>query len=197
MFIVDSIFLLEATSALDTQSEGIVQDALDKVAAGRTTITVAHRLSTIKDADTIYVMGEGVSTFTFPTFNGCLIFFITACYRRQVSCIFDRQTSSRYTHLEGTHNSLLNNPDGAYYKLVQAQKIREGEEVITATEADDSESMTTDKKEPDDFIPLDREKTHQSVASQALEQRMKERQETHKRKYSMYQLFMRMLLLNR
>ncbi|PBK67246.1 P-loop containing nucleoside triphosphate hydrolase protein [Armillaria solidipes] len=155
------LLLDEATSALDTQSEGIVQDALDKVAAGRTTITVAHRLSTIKDADTIYVMGEGL--------------------------VIE----------EGTHNSLLNNPDGAYYKLVQAQKIREGEEVTTATEADDSESMTTDEKEPDDFIPLDRAKTHQSVASQALEQRMKERQERHKRKYSMYQLFTRMLLLNR
>ncbi|RXK39840.1 ATP-binding cassette, subfamily B (MDR/TAP), member 1 [Tremella mesenterica] len=49
----------EATSALDTQSEGIVEDALDKAARGRTTITVAHRLSTIKDADLIIVMGDG------------------------------------------------------------------------------------------------------------------------------------------
>ncbi|KAK0503658.1 ste6-like protein [Armillaria luteobubalina] len=155
------LLLDEATSALDTQSEGIVQDALDKVAAGRTTVTVAHRLSTIKDADTIYVMGEGL--------------------------VIE----------EGTHNSLLNDPDGAYYKLVQAQKIREGEEATTTTEADDSESRTTDEKEPDDFIPLDRAKTHQSVASQALEKRMDERHETHKRKYSMYQLFMRMLLINR
>ena len=47
------------TSALDTQSEGIVQDALNKASKGRTTITIAHRLSTIKDADRIYVMGEG------------------------------------------------------------------------------------------------------------------------------------------
>ena len=54
------ILLHEATSALDTQSEGIVQNALDKAAHGRTTITIAHRLSTIKDADCIYVMGNGV-----------------------------------------------------------------------------------------------------------------------------------------
>ncbi|KAG1728170.1 P-loop containing nucleoside triphosphate hydrolase protein [Suillus paluster] len=54
------LLLDEATSALDTRSEGIVQDALDKAAAGRTTITIAHRLSTIKDADCILVMGEGL-----------------------------------------------------------------------------------------------------------------------------------------
>ncbi|KAF8645234.1 hypothetical protein AX16_008061 [Volvariella volvacea WC 439] len=54
------LLLDEATSALDTQSEGIVQDALDKAAAGRTTITIAHRLSTVKDADVIYVMGDGL-----------------------------------------------------------------------------------------------------------------------------------------
>lgn len=54
------LLLDEATSALDTRSEGIVQDALDKAAAGRTTITIAHRLSTIKDADCILVMGDGV-----------------------------------------------------------------------------------------------------------------------------------------
>ncbi|KAJ2926584.1 hypothetical protein H1R20_g10519, partial [Candolleomyces eurysporus] len=54
------LLLDEATSALDTQSEGVVQDALDKAAAGRTTITIAHRLSTVKDADVIYVMGDGL-----------------------------------------------------------------------------------------------------------------------------------------
>lgn len=46
----------EATSALDARSEGIVQETLTKVMKGRTTVIVAHRLSTIKNADIIYVM---------------------------------------------------------------------------------------------------------------------------------------------
>ena len=51
--------LSRATSALDAISEGVVQDALDKAAAGRTCLTVAHRLSTIRDSDNILVMGGG------------------------------------------------------------------------------------------------------------------------------------------
>ncbi|KAK9472084.1 P-loop containing nucleoside triphosphate hydrolase protein [Dipodascopsis tothii] len=54
------LLLDEATSALDTKSEGIVQDALDRAAKNRTTIVIAHRLSTVKDADMIVVMKRGV-----------------------------------------------------------------------------------------------------------------------------------------
>ena len=53
------LLLDEATSALDTQSERIVQKALDESALGRTTIAVAHRLSTIRHADVIFVMEDG------------------------------------------------------------------------------------------------------------------------------------------
>jgi ATP-binding cassette subfamily B (MDR/TAP) protein 1 len=44
-------FSLQATSALDSNSEKVVQDALDQAAKGRTTIAIAHRLSTIQNAD--------------------------------------------------------------------------------------------------------------------------------------------------
>ncbi|CAL4954981.1 unnamed protein product [Urochloa decumbens] len=53
------LLLDEATSALDAESERIVQDALDRVMVSRTTIVVAHRLSTIKGADMIAVLKEG------------------------------------------------------------------------------------------------------------------------------------------
>lgn len=53
------LLLDEATSALDTESEKVVKEALDRAAAGRTTIAVAHRLSTIRDANTIVVFGKG------------------------------------------------------------------------------------------------------------------------------------------
>lgn len=53
------LILDEATSALDTESERLVQDALEKLMKTRTTVAVAHRLSTIKHADEIYVLHEG------------------------------------------------------------------------------------------------------------------------------------------
>ncbi|KAG4983263.1 hypothetical protein JHK87_028012 [Glycine soja] len=54
------LLLDEATSALDAESERVVQDALDKVMVNRTTVVVAHRLSTIKNADVIAVVKNGV-----------------------------------------------------------------------------------------------------------------------------------------
>jgi ATP-binding cassette subfamily B (MDR/TAP) protein 1 len=94
------LLLDEATSALDTQSEGIVQDALNKASEGRTTITVAHRLSTIKDANCIYVMGDGALIES------------------------------------GTHDELLRDPDGAYARLVNAQKLRESHPSAGGEEGD-------------------------------------------------------------
>lgn len=53
------LLLDEATSALDAESERIVQEALEKIILKRTTVVVAHRLTTIRNADTIAVVHQG------------------------------------------------------------------------------------------------------------------------------------------
>lgn len=157
------LLLDEATSALDTRSEGIVQDALDKASAGRTTITVAHRLSTIKDADRIFVMGDGL--------------------------VLE----------QGTHNELLADENGAYARLVQAQKLRE------SREGQDAENTTTrggeenTEKAIQEDIPLDRKSTNHSgislIANQRNEEKMKA--EVNENDYSLFYLFKRVGALHK
>ncbi|KAF7074726.1 hypothetical protein CFC21_079555 [Triticum aestivum] len=53
------LLLDEATSALDAESEYLVQDAMDSLMKGRTVLVIAHRLSTVKSADTVAVISEG------------------------------------------------------------------------------------------------------------------------------------------
>jgi ATP-binding cassette subfamily B protein len=53
------LVLDEATSALDTESEHLVQEALDRLMRGRTTMVIAHRLSTVRDADRVVVLEAG------------------------------------------------------------------------------------------------------------------------------------------
>ncbi|HCP48209.1 MAG TPA: ABC transporter permease, partial [Deltaproteobacteria bacterium] len=53
------LILDEATSALDAESEHLVQEALGRLMEGRTTLVIAHRLSTVKEADRVVVLDEG------------------------------------------------------------------------------------------------------------------------------------------
>ena len=53
------LLLDEATAALDSKSESIVQNSLERLMKNRTTVVIAHRLSTIINADRIYVFNEG------------------------------------------------------------------------------------------------------------------------------------------
>ena len=54
------LVLDEATSALDSESERLVQEALDGLMKGRTSLIIAHRLATVKSADRILVLKDGV-----------------------------------------------------------------------------------------------------------------------------------------
>ena len=81
------LILDEATSALDAESEYLVQEALDRLIKNRTTLVVAHRLSTVKNANNILVLQEG-----------------------QIA-------------ESGTHDQLVNKPDGVYKKLIEKQFI--------------------------------------------------------------------------
>ncbi|CAN4128139.1 unnamed protein product [Withania somnifera] len=80
------LLLDEATSALDVESESIVQQALDRLMQNRTTVIVAHRLSTITNADQVSVLQDGKIVE------------------------------------QGTHSALVENKDGAYYKLINLQQ---------------------------------------------------------------------------
>ena len=60
-FLADPKILIldEATSSVDTRTEQLIQDSMEKLRKGRTAFTIAHRLSTIKNADIILVLNEG------------------------------------------------------------------------------------------------------------------------------------------
>lgn len=53
------LILDEATSSIDTRTERLVQDGMDKLMSGRTTFVIAHRLSTVRNSDCIMVLEQG------------------------------------------------------------------------------------------------------------------------------------------
>ncbi|GAA5824101.1 hypothetical protein JCM11251_001522 [Rhodosporidiobolus azoricus] len=181
------LLLDEATSALDTASEAIVQDALDRAAAGRTTITIAHRLSTIKDADQIIVLTAGH--------------------------ILESAMSSS----EGTaHSILLRNPEGPYSKLVSAQKFREeavddaaekasisGSEEQPAIPGELTRAQLDEmaRNEKPQFEALKRAQSGRSLASEMIERRQRDIEEGNvekgAKKHSFIYLLYRLLHLNR
>ena len=79
------LILDEATSSLDSESESLVQEALERLMSGRTSFVIAHRLSTVLNADWILVMNKGEIVE------------------------------------QGTHHTLLLDPDGLYTRLHQMQ----------------------------------------------------------------------------
>ncbi|MFW6457622.1 MAG: ABC transporter transmembrane domain-containing protein [Planctomycetota bacterium] len=93
------LILDEATSAVDTATEAMIQDALDRLMESRTTFAIAHRLSTLQNADRLVVLEEG-----------------------EIAEM-------------GTHQELLNDPQGLYRNLVEIQDLLSGN-----TQIDDGSS---------------------------------------------------------
>lgn len=97
------VLLDEATSALDAESEKHVQNALTALSSGRTTVVVAHRLSTIRSADRICVLSEGVvkeqGTFEELTNNRDSLFF--RLYAEHLAREAEGEGEGEYLTLEG------------------------------------------------------------------------------------------------
>ena len=75
------LLLDEATSALDAESERVVQEALDRIMINRSTVIVAHRLSTVRNADMIAVIHRGKMVEKGRNkSNGCSSLLITALF---------------------------------------------------------------------------------------------------------------------
>ncbi|KAG0181189.1 GTPase-activating protein [Apophysomyces sp. BC1034] len=98
------LLLDEATSALDTQSERLVQLALDSAAAGRTTLVVAHRLSTIRNANLIIVLdkGEIVEQGTHRTLVECNGIYAGMVKKQEIITSSDMSSSNESNTDEDT-----------------------------------------------------------------------------------------------
>ncbi|KAG2591011.1 hypothetical protein PVAP13_5NG450640 [Panicum virgatum] len=105
------LLLDEATSALDVESERIVQEALNKIMVNRT-LVVAHRLSTVRNADCISVVQQGKLR----------IVHLHSLHAHHVS------TKLSIPCITGPHDELIMNPNGAYSQLIRLQENEEEED---------------------------------------------------------------------
>lgn len=104
------LLLDEATSALDNGSEQSVQEALDRVMVGRTTVVVAHRLSTVRNADFIAVVQNGVIVETgtheqlFAKGQGgayaALVRLQEMAMSKETCPSLNRESSSKYVYVD-------------------------------------------------------------------------------------------------
>nr|XP_016929348.1 ATP-dependent translocase ABCB1 [Drosophila suzukii] len=124
------LLLDEATSALDTASEAKVQAALEKVSAGRTTIVVAHRLSTVRRADRIVVINKGQ--------------VVESGTHQELMELKNHYYNLVTTQLGDDDGSVLS-PTGDIYKNFDI-KDEDEEEIKVLSEDEDEEEVVADKK---------------------------------------------------
>lgn len=113
------LLLDEATSALDVESEKIVQEALERGMIHRTTVVVAHRLSTVKNANTIAVIHRGSIVEKGTKFKSIIIYTYWRSYLIIGFLIII------YIHIDlllGQHSELIQDHNGAYSRLIRLQE---------------------------------------------------------------------------
>ncbi|KAK9453078.1 P-loop containing nucleoside triphosphate hydrolase protein [Dipodascopsis uninucleata] len=145
------LLLDEATSALDTKSEGVVQDALNVASKNRTTIVVAHRLSTIKDADKIVVMSHGT--------------------------ILETGTHAELMRKEGEYYSLVQAQKIELAKsstIVDSNSDSELDSEDSSVKSDSTESWEKQSEEEANTLRLQRTKTGRSISSVILSQKLEQ-----------------------